>query len=79
MFISSFCAALAIRSVWPLSFSRLPNISIPTSAAASGSSKDTMTVTKMGNKIFSSLETGRRLPITTLRSFLVVSARIMGG
>ena len=79
IFISSFCAALAMRSVLPLSLSRLPNISIPTSEAASGRSSETITVTITGKSIFSSFETGRRVSITTLRSFFVVSARIIGG
>ena len=49
------------------------------SGAAEGSSSTQITVTKMGNRIFSVLETSRSWVITTLRSFLVVSARIMGG
>ena len=54
-------------------------MSIPINGAALGSSSTQMAVTKMGKRIFSVLETGRNCSITTLRSFLVVRARMMGG
>ena len=54
-------------------------MSIPTSGAALGSSSTTTTVTKIGNRIFSVLETVRSCVMTTERSFLVVSARMIGG
>ena len=52
---------------------------MPMRGAALGSSSTQMTVTKIGNRIFSSLETGRSWVMTTERSFLVVRARIIGG
>ena len=79
IFISSFCAALAILSTTPDSLKRLPSISIPTSGAASGRKIEIKMTTITGKMIFSSLETGRSCSITTERSFLVVSAFIMGG
>ena len=54
-------------------------MSMPTSGAASGTRKETMMVTMMGKMTFSVLETGRRVSMTTMRSFLVVSAFMMGG
>ena len=79
MFISSFCAVLDRRSVTPETRRRLPNISMPISGAAEGSSSETMTVTAMGKITSSRLLTGRSCCMTMERSFLVVNARMMGG
>ena len=57
MFISSFVAVFTRRSQTPDSFIRLPSISIPTREAESGTMRETITVTAIGNTIFSSLET----------------------
>ena len=58
IFISSFCAVFAILSQAPLSLSRLPNISIPTSGAAEGIIRAMTTVTRIGKIIFSTFDTG---------------------
>ena len=79
IFISSFCAVLESLSVTPHSLSRLPNISMPISGAAEGTSRDTNIVTTMGNIIFSVLETGLSCSMDIWRSFFVVSAFIIGG
>ena len=47
--------------------------------AASGRVSETMMVTMMGKRIFSVLETFRGVLMVILRSFSVVSARMMGG
>ena len=58
MFNSSFWAVLESLEQTPLSFSKFPSISIPTSVAASGTSSETTMVVTIGNNIFSVLETG---------------------
>ena len=52
---------------------------MPTRGTAVGRIKQMMMVQIMGNMIFSSLETGRSCSITIIRSFFVVSARMIGG
>ena len=79
IFIRAFWATSLSRSVTPVSFSRLPNIRQPIRGAVEGSSSTTKIVTTIGNRIFSVLLTSRSCVIFTLRSFSVVSARIMGG
>ena len=79
MFISSLPAVFWIRSTTPDSFIRLPSISIPTRTAASGTIRETIMVTMMGKTILSVLVTARSCFMTTVRSFLVVSAFMMGG
>ncbi len=79
IFINAFCAVSDKRPTTPLSRRRLPNISIPIKGVASGKSKDTIIVTAIGKIIFSCLETGRSCSITTIRIFLVVKSRMMGG
>ncbi len=79
MFIRAFCATSDRRSVTPVSLSRLPNIRQPIRGAVEGSSRTTKIVTTMGKMIFSVLLTSRSWVILTLRSFSVVSARMMGG
>ena len=53
MFIRAFPATSDSLSVLPHSLNRLPSIRHPTSGAADGSSKQTTTVTAIGNRIFS--------------------------
>ena len=79
MFISSFCAVLDKRSVTPQTLSRFPNIRQPISTSASGTIRPTTAVTMSGNRIFSSLETGRNASMRMARSFLVVSSLMKGG
>ena len=78
-FISSFCAALLKRSQTPHSRRKLPSISIATSAETSGTSNMQNIVTTSANISFSKRETFLRLFILILRSFSVVSQRIIGG
>ena len=63
----------------PHSRNRLPSISIPTRGAVVGRIRQTTTVMMMGNRIFSSLETGRSCCILIFLSFSVVNAFMMGG
>ena len=63
----------------PDSRNRLPSINIPTSGAVVGRIRHTTTVTTIGNKIFSSLDTGRKFCILIARSFFVVNNFIIGG
>ena len=79
MLLSSFCAALLRRSTTPLSFIRLPSIRQPIRVAAEGRMSDTMMATTMGKIIFSLLLTVRSCFMRILRSFSVVSRRMMGG
>ena len=79
MLHSSFCAVLFRRSTTPLTRSRLPSISMPTSEAASGSRSDTMIVTAIGKMTSSVLETCRSWPMRMARSFFVVSSFMIGG
>ena len=79
MFIISFWAVLLSRSTTPLSRIRLPSISMPTSEAADGSRKETRMVTAIGKTMRSRLETTRSCSMRTMRSFLVVSAFMIGG
>ena len=51
----------------------------PTSGAADGSSSAMITVMISGKRIFSVFDTGRSWRILILRSFSVVSMRMIGG
>ena len=79
MFISSFCTVLLRRSTTPHSFIRLPSIRQPISGAALGSSSEIITAMISGKRMRSSFDTGRSVRILIPRSFLLVSARMMGG
>ena len=79
MLFSSFCAALLKRSTTPLSFIRLPSIRHPIRVPAEGTIKETIIATMMGKRIFSFFDTVRSCFMRIMRSFLVVSARMMGG
>ena len=79
IFMSSFPAVLANLSTTPLSRSRLPNINIPIRGAALGSNRITITVTMMGNRMSSCLETVRDSSMTMALSSLVVRSLIIGG
>ena len=79
MFISSFCTVFDRRSTTPHSFIRLPSMRQPTSGAADGSSSAMITVMISGKRIFSVFDTGRSWRILILRSFSVVSMRMIGG
>ena len=79
MFIRAFCAVSDRRSTTPHSRNRLPSIRQPTREVADGTSSATKAVTAIGKMIFSFLETVRRESMRMRRSFLVVSARMMGG
>ena len=79
MFINSFCTVLLRRSTTPHSFMRLPSIRQPINGAALGRSNEMITAMTSGKRMRSSLETGRSVCILILRSFSVVSARMMGG
>ena len=57
----------------------MPSISIPIKIAESGRIRLMMMVHRIGKMIFSVRDTGRSWVITMLRSFLVVSAFMMGG
>ena len=77
--IVSFCAALLSLSQTPHSRMKLPSISIPISAETSGTRSMQKMVTTNAKINFSSLPTLRRLFMRILRSFWVVSRRIIGG
>ena len=79
IYIRALLAVSASCFTTPLSRNRLPNISIPTRGAVDGRIRHTTMVTMMGNRIFSSLDTGRSCSILILRSFSVVRSFINGG
>ena len=58
MYIRALDAVSVSWLTTPDSLKRLPSISIPTRGAVVGRIKHTMIVTTIGNKIFSSLDTG---------------------
>ena len=63
----------------PDSRNRFPSISIPTRGAVVGRIRHTTMVTITGNRILSSLDTGRSCPILIFRSFSVVNSFMIGG
>ena len=79
MYINALDAVSVSWRTTPLSRNRLPSISIPTSGAVVGRIVHTTTVTTIGKRIFSSLETGLKFSILMARSFLVVNSFIIGG
>ena len=64
MFISSLPAVFWMRSTTPLSFIRLPSMSMPMRMALSGRIRLTMMVHRMGKITFSVLDTVRSWLIT---------------
>ena len=56
----------------PDSLIKFPSINIPIKEAHEGTIKITTKVTKIGNKIFSNLDTSRNCSILTRRSFLLL-------
>jgi hypothetical protein len=68
MLISAFCAAALSRSTTPHSRIRLPKHSIPSSGAASGSSRATRISSISGNTIRSRRLTSRSCTISMARS-----------
>ena len=79
MYIRALEAVSVSCFTTPDSRNRLPSISMPTRGAVVGRIRHTTTVTMMGKRIFSSLETGRSCSILIFRSFSVVSSFMMGG
>ena len=79
MYIKALEAVSASCPTTPDSLNRLPSISMPTRGAVVGRIIHTTMVTIIGNRIFSSLETGRSCSILILRSFSVVSSFMIGG
>ena len=79
MYISALDAVSVSCLTTPDSLNRLPSISIPTRGAVVGRIRDTIMVTMIGNRIFSSLDTGRSCPILIFLSSSVVSSFIIGG
>ena len=79
MLMSSFCAVCDSRSTTPASRRRLPNISMPTSGDAGGSSRITSSRTVNGKRMRSVADTGRSSSMATARSSSVVRARMIGG
>ena len=79
IYIMAFAAVSVNCFTTPDSLKRFPSISIPTRGAVVGKIKQTTMVTTMGNRIFSSLETGLNCSILHIRSSLVVKTRIIGG
>ncbi len=79
MYISALEAVSWSCLTTPDSLNRLPSISIPTSGAVVGRIRHTTIVTTIGNRIFSSLETGRSCAILICLSFSVVSSFMIGG
>ena len=72
-------AVLARRVVLPLSFSRLPKKSIPSRGRAEGTMNVVMSSPMMGKRMRSVWLTLRPGFILMVRSFCVVSRRMMGG
>ena len=70
IYIRALLAVSASCFTTPLSRNRLPNISIPTRGAVDGRIRHTTMVTMMGNRIFSSLDTGQKLFHLNLTLFL---------
>ena len=79
VFMIAFWAVSLRRSAQPHSRSRLPNISTPIKGTDMGRIRPVTTVTTMGNKILSSLLTGRSLSIVMARSALLVHSLMIGG
>ena len=79
MYIRALEAVSVSWRTTPHSRKRLPSISIPTRGAVVGRIMQTTTVTTIGKRILSNLETGRSCSILILRSLSVVMARMMGG
>ena len=79
MYISAFDAVSCNCFTTPDSLNKLPNISIPTNGAVVGKIITTTIVTIIGNKIFSSCETGLSCSILIFLSFSVVNNFIIGG
>ena len=72
-------AVLARRLVTPLSLSRLPKNSIPSSGIPEGTMKAVSRKPIIGKSFFSVGDTGRGGFMRMRRSFLVVSRRMIGG
>ena len=79
MSLSDVEAVLARRSVFPLSFSRLPKNSMPSRGSPEGTMKVVMSRPMMGKSIFSVFDTFLPGFILITRSFFVVSRRMMNG
>ena len=79
MYIKALDAVSVNCFTTPHSRKRLPSISIPINGAVDGKIRQTTTVMITGNRIFSSLDTGRSCSILILRSFSVVNNFIIGG
>ena len=79
IYIMALDAVSASCPTTPDSLNRLPSISMPTRGAVDGSMRHTTMVTMMGNRIFSSLDTGRSCSILILRSCSVVKNFMIGG
>ena len=79
MYINALDAVSVNCLTTPDSLKRLPSISIPTKGAVVGRIRHTTMVTIIGNRIFSSLDTGRNCAILIFRSCSVVSNFIIGG
>ena len=79
MYIKALDAVSVNCFTTPDSLNRLPSINIPTSGAVVGRIKHTTTVMIIGNKIFSSLDTGRSCSILIFLSSSVVKSFIIGG
>ena len=77
--VSGPLAVSARRRVTPLSFSRLPKNSIPSSGRADGTRKQVSSRPTMGKMIFSVCDTARAGFMRMSFSFFVVRARMMGG
>ena len=79
MYIRALEAVSVSCLTTPDSLNRLPNISIPTRGAVVGRIRHTTMVTIIGNRIFSSLVTGRSCSILIFLSFSVVRSFMIGG
>jgi hypothetical protein len=79
MFISSFWAVSERRFTTPISRMKLPNMRQPIRGAAGGNRRKVRPNTTRGKAIFSVTDTGLSCFILISRSFLVVSARMIGG
>ena len=79
MSVMALLAVLARRVVTPLSRSKLPKKSIPSSGRPLGTTKQVRIRPKIGKRIFSVCDTLRAGFMRMRRSFLVVSRRITGG
>ena len=79
IYINAFDAVSVSCLTTPHSLNKLPSISMPTNGAVVGRISDTTIVMMIGNRILSSLDTGRSCSILIFLSSSVVRSFMIGG